>query len=167
MKMAMSVLMVFCALSLYGQHGGFLVNVGTAGSVGGQWLFPLNKKGVVGTLGFDYQFNGQKGTVVSERKSNYGTTKERDGDFFWLVTFGAGYGFGRFVVAPELGLGSRVYYSNYTDNRFNGGGYSLIRYKELQGNAGVTGVFRISQGLGFALGLHTSKRLCFGLGWMF
>ncbi len=35
-------------------------------------------------VGYSHQFNGQKNTVVKERKENYGLTKIEDGDFYWL-----------------------------------------------------------------------------------
>jgi hypothetical protein len=89
-------------------------------------------------LGFGYEFGKQKKNIVSERKSNYGLTKIEDGKYLWLIDFG----YSRFItkklsVNPELSFGKLTEFTNFKDNRFSDGGYSLINNTESKIGFGV------------------------------
>ncbi len=115
-------------------------------------------------LGYSYQFNGQKNTVITERKQNYGKTPTGDGDYYWLVDFGYSRRFfSKLSVQPELSFGSHNYFTNYSDNRFRDNGYSLINDSKSIIGFGTNIGYLINSFLEPYLGFHTIKKACFGL----
>lgn len=119
-------------------------------------------------FGYGYQFNGQKKTVVKERKENYGLTKIEDDDFFWLIDFG----YSRIIakkltVHPELSLGSKRFFTSYKDDRFSDNGYSLINRSEAKVGFGLNAGYFISEKIEPFIGYHTLKKLNFGIRFSF
>lgn len=119
-------------------------------------------------IGYGYQFNGQKNTVVRERNPNYGLTKISDGDFFWLIDLG----YSRIIaekltIHPEISFASKNYFTNYQDNRFSDNGYSLINRSETKVGIGVNAGYLISNKIEPFIGYHTIKKMNFGLRFSF
>ncbi|GAB3969587.1 hypothetical protein GCM10028806_16070 [Spirosoma terrae] len=106
--------------------------------------------------GYAFQFNGQKGKFVSEQKANYGRTIIGSGKRYMLFTAGYDYWFtDQFSLGVEGVIGSDVYYTNYSDNRFNGGGYYMNGSSEFAAGGGGKVHYRPQGGLFFGLGYNT------------
>ena len=119
-------------------------------------------------LGFGYEFGKQKKKIVSERKSNYGLTKIEDGDYLWLIDLG----YSRFIteklsINPELSFGKLTEFTNYEDNRFNDGGYSLINNTESKIGFGVNVGYLVTENFEPFIGFGTLKKMNFGLRYSF
>lgn len=119
-------------------------------------------------FGYGYQFNGQKKTVVKERKDNYGLTKIEDGDFFWLIDLG----YSRIIakkltIHPELSFGSKRFFTSYKDDRFSDNGYSLINRSEAKAGIGLNAGYFIIEKVEPFIGYHTLKKLNFGIRFSF
>ena len=63
-------------------------------------------------FGYGHQFNGQKNSVVSTRKANYGLTRIEDGDFFWHIDLGySRIFFEKLTINPMLSFGAKNYFT--------------------------------------------------------
>ena len=115
-------------------------------------------------LGYSHQFNGQKNTVVNERKETYGTTPIENGDFYSLVDIGySRLFFNQLTVQPEVSLGSKKYFTSYSDRRFKDDGYSLVNSSETITGIGVNLGYKVNDLIEPFLGFHTIKKLNFGV----
>ncbi|MHA7110579.1 hypothetical protein ACRTDU_10665 [Sunxiuqinia elliptica] len=115
-------------------------------------------------LGYSYQFNGQKNTVVNERKKTYGTTPIENGDFYSLVDLGySRLFFNQLTVQPEVSFGSKKYFTSYSDKRFKDDGYSLVNSSETLTGIGVNLGYKINDLIEPFCGFHTIKKLNFGV----
>jgi hypothetical protein len=129
-------------------------------------LFYTNKGDGI-YLGVSYQFNGQKNTVVRERKKTYGLTPTGDGDFFWLIDFGFSRAFAKVIVQPEISIGSKNYFTNYKDNRFKDNGYTLINKSETIAGIGINVGYLIKNSIEPYIGYHSLRKLTFGIRGLF
>lgn len=130
--------------------------------------FILSKESNRFHVGLNYQFNGQAGTVVKERKPNYGTTRIDNGEYFWLVDIG----FSKVIrdklsIHAEISLGQTNFFTNFEDNRFRGNAYSLIITNESKAGAGLNIGFLPSENFEFFAGYSTAKKTQFGLRFLF
>jgi hypothetical protein len=115
-------------------------------------------------LGYSKQYNGQKNTVVRERKKTYGTTPIEDGDFYWLIDFGYSRIFLKTInLQPEFSVGNRNYFTSYEDNRFRDNGYSLINSSETIFNFGMNLGYIINDFIEPFCGYHNRKKLTVGI----
>ena len=115
-------------------------------------------------LGYSHQFNGQKNTVVNERKKTYGTTPIENGDFYSLVDFGySRLFFEQLTIQPEVSFGSKKYFISYSDKRFKDNGYSLVNNSETITGLGINLGYKISELIEPFCGYHTIKKLNFGI----
>lgn len=115
-------------------------------------------------IGYGYQFSNQMNEIVKSRESNYGQSKIEDEDYLWMIDLG----YSRLItnkltVNPELSLGKLTDFTNYRDERFNDGGYSLINSKETLVGFGLNIGYFISDGLEPFLGFNSLKKLNFGI----
>jgi|GEM_PF-6928065 hypothetical protein len=115
-------------------------------------------------LGYSHQFNGQKNTVVNERKETYGTTPIENGDFYSLVDLGySRLFFKRLTVQPEVSFGSKKYFTSYSDRRFKDDGYSLVSSSETITGIGVNLGYKVNSFIEPFCGFHTIKKLNIGV----
>ncbi|MGB0884434.1 MAG: hypothetical protein ACPG4W_07340 [Flavobacteriales bacterium] len=115
-------------------------------------------------FGYSHQFNGQKNTVVRERKANYGLTKIEDGDFFWLIDLGYSRVINqKLTINPEISFGSKNEFTNYKDDRFSDNGYSLISKSKAKTGIGLNLGYLVHKHLEPFIGYHTLKKVNFGL----
>lgn len=148
-------LQVFCQM-------GLSISFSNNHTIGSNILIKYNKDEFY--LGFDYQSNGQKHTVVNERKKTYGLTPISNGNYFWLINFG----YCRFILKPlsiqsEISIGPKYYFTNFKDNRFTDDGYSLINRTESIVGAGLGLGYQINRHLEPYIGIHTIKKFMFGV----
>jgi len=152
----------------------FAINTNTYSQVGSSISYSVDKAlgfNVFYTLkkdtyyvGYSHQFNGQKNEVVSERKSNYGTTIIDDGDFYWLIDLGySRVFFESLSIQPEISFGSKKYFTSYKDNRFKDGGYSLIDDTKGIIGLGMNLGYRVNGYFEPYVGFHSIKKLTFGV----
>lgn len=119
-------------------------------------------------MGGSWQANGQKNTVVTERKENYGLTEIGDGDFFELFDLGySGLIKKRVSIHLETSFGRRRFFTNYKDNRFNDKGYSLVRKSEQITGVGLYIGCIIKNGIEPYIGMHTIKKTVLGVRWSY
>jgi hypothetical protein len=114
-------------------------------------------------LGLSYKFSNRTGKAVSEQLPNYGRTVDGTGDYFWTMDFIYGYWFKDLAVFGEIGAGEIVDFTNYEDNRFNGGGYHMIDRREITAGIGASAGIKLSNTVLFYAGYHTLKEVTFGL----
>jgi|WetSurSiteA1Bulk_404760.scaffolds.fasta_scaffold23824_2 hypothetical protein len=115
-------------------------------------------------LGFSEQLSDKKNTVVKERKWNYGLTPIGSGEYYWTIDFGYSRKIKkRLNLQPEISLGSRNYYTNYSDKRFKDGGYTLITSSEAIIGLGLNAGIFFQKIFEPFLGYHTIKKLNFGI----
>ena len=115
-------------------------------------------------LGYSYQFNGQKNTVVRKRKKTYGTTPIEDGDFYWLIDFGYSRLFlEKISIQPEFSIGRKNYFISYKDNRFKDNGYSLINSYDAIVGIGMNIGYKINGLFEPYLGFHSIKKVNLGI----
>lgn len=152
-------------------------NTKGADQIGGSVSFGKNFVGVNvfmgknkhrGYLGYTWHGGGGDNPlkIVSDTKSNYGTTVIGSGYNSTMIDFGYSKTFfDRLSVQPELSIGSRKFYTNYKDMRFNGGGYAIINRKELVAGVGVSVAYAVGKKAVYEpfLGVHTFKKLVFGV----
>ena len=119
-------------------------------------------------IGAGIQPNGQKMTVVSERKWNYGLTKIGNSDYLWMIDLGYSRIIAKmFTIHPELSFGSKVYFTNYRDRRFKDDGYSLITDSESKAGIGVNIGYILDKKIEPFIGYHTLKKMNLGIRYNF
>ncbi len=115
-------------------------------------------------FGFSQQFNGQKNTVVRERKNTYGTTPMGDGNYYWLLDFGYSRTFiEKLIIQPEISVGGKNFFTNYSDKRFKDNGYSLIGNSKVIAGIGLNLGYKINDFIEPYCGYHTTKKITFGI----
>lgn len=115
-------------------------------------------------LGFSLQQGDQVGTQVNERKSNHGLTTSGSGDYFTSVELGYSRVIKeKFTIHPEISIGSRKYYTNYVDSRFNGDGYHMIDKRESLFGAGLNAGYIFHDNFEVFGGVNTIRGGTFGL----
>jgi hypothetical protein len=155
-------LFMFLFLEAKAQGFGLSVSYSTPNAFGIGMLFSKEQNRF--HIGYTHQFNGQKSTVVTERKENYGLTKIESGDYFWLLDLG----YSRIIkeklsVYPEISFGSKRHFTSYRDDRFSDGGYSLIEYGDIKAGVGLNIGWFIHPNIETYLGYNTIKKASFGL----
>lgn len=115
-------------------------------------------------FGYGHQFNGQKNSVVSTRKTNYGLTKIEDGNYFWHIDIG----YSRIILQkltlnPMLSFGVKNYFTNYKDDRFSDSGYSLINRSESDIGLGINVGYLLNKNVEPFIGYHSLKNANFGI----
>ncbi|HEY4785548.1 MAG TPA: hypothetical protein VIH57_05845 [Bacteroidales bacterium] len=128
---------------------------------GGNVFYTVQKNSFY--CGFSYQSNGQKRTVVRERKKTYGITPIGDGDYYWLIDLGYSRTFSKVIIQPEVSIGSKNYFTNYKDNRFKDDGYSLINYSIGIAGVGINIGYKVSDFIEPYIGFHSIKKLTLGI----
>lgn len=119
-------------------------------------------------VGFSLQFSDTRGKQVDEQLSNYGRTVDGIGEYFVTVDFGYGKTIKqRIQLDGELSVGALNYYTNYIDNRFNGGGYHMITNKEVAFGVGLTAGYLVREDWCVYTGFNTVRKLQFGVRWLF
>ena len=152
---------LFFATNVYSQIG-TSISFSTDKALGLNVFYSKNENSFY--LGFSQQFNGQKITVVKERKQTYGTTPIGDGDFYWLLDFGYSRTFIETIsIQPEISIGGKNFFTSYRDNRFKDNGYSLINNSEAIAGIGLNLGYKINDLFEPYCGFHTIKKLTFGI----
>ncbi len=116
-------------------------------------------------VGYTHHYGGQLATVVTpaEREANYGLTPTGTGTYHYSLDFGFGYLLrDRFPITADIGLGTRVSYTNYSDTRFRDGGYTLINRRATHANIGLAIGYRHHH-LEPYIGYNTLRTLYIGL----
>lgn len=107
---------------------------------------------------------GKRGEAVDEILSNYGRTKDGTGDYFFTVDLGYGRIFKeKFTLEGELSIGQKSYYTNYIDNRFNGGGYHFVDKVETIVGGGILAGYLLGDNFGVNAGYNSIKGVIFGM----
>lgn len=155
------MLRLFFAANVYSQIG-TSVSFSTDKALGLNVFYFKSKNSFY--FGFSQQFNGQKNTVVRERKQTYGTTPIGDGDFYWLLDFGYSRTFMETIsIQPEISVGDKNFFTSYKDNRFKDNGYSLINNSETIAGFGLNLGYKINDFVEPYCGYHTIKKATFGI----
>ena len=115
-------------------------------------------------FGFSRQFGGQKGAYKTNQLSNYGRTVIGRGSYF--TTFDAKYGLlikDKVSIQAEGNVGTKSYFTNYADKRFNGGGYYMIGGRDfIVGYGGNIG-YLFNNGLEISMGANSIRGISFEL----
>lgn len=115
------------------------------------------------SIGMSREMVFPKGKYVDEQLSNYGRTIDSNGTYFYAFDFGySRIIIKRLTLSGELSFGSKVFYTSYIDNRFNGGGYYLIDKKESLFGLGCLLGFNIVRGFDLISGYNTIRGFTFG-----
>ncbi len=115
-------------------------------------------------LGYGHQFNGQKNEVIKKSKETYGLTEIEDGEYFWVIDLGYSRIFmDRITVHPELSIGAKNELTNFEDNRFSDHGYSLITNTKSVVGVGLNIGYLINRQIEPFIGIHTLKKVNFGI----
>lgn len=136
----------------------------SSGKVLGLDVFGGGNKGNRIHLGYCARSGGEKKKVVRERDQTYGLTAEDSGNYFWMVDLGYSkvFSFG-LTINPEISIGQRHFFTNYRDDRFSDGGYSLINKSELYGGVGLNIGYLTKSIFEPFIGYNTAKKMNFGL----
>lgn len=107
-------------------------------------------------IGASIQPSDATGSEVDTRKSNYGTTKTGSGSKYTTLDLG----FGKPITEKSRVLiiatvGQKESYTNYSDNRFTGGGYHMIDNTKAIGGGGILFQYDITKNFGLGLGANT------------
>jgi hypothetical protein len=141
---------------------GYSISLSIDKVLGANLFYTKNMHGFY--LGFSNQFNGQKKTVVRERKDTYGLTPIGDGEFYWLIDLGYSRSFSKvIVIQPEVSIGGKNYFTNYKDRRFKDNGYTLINHSEKVAGVGINMGYIVNSFIEPYIGFHTMKKLTFGI----
>lgn len=165
-KIAVKLLLLafLLLLTVFDIHGqiGVSISYSIGKTLGTNILGSINKNSFY--IGYSKQYNGQKNTVVRERKKTYGTTPIEDGDFYWLVDMGYSRTFfEKITIQPEISIGRKNYFTSYKDNRFKDNGYSLITSSERVYNYGINLGYIINETIEPYCGYHNLKKITFGI----
>ena len=120
-------------------------------------------------IGFGYQFdNLLMKKIMTERKPNYGLTKIEDGEYLWLINFGYSKVLtNKLSLNPELTYGKLTQFTNYKDNRFSDGGYSLIEGSKSKIGFGINLGYFMGNKFEPFIGYNTIKKFNGGLRYTF
>jgi len=152
---------LFFAINVYSQIG-TSVSFSTDKALGLNVFYSKNENSFY--FGFSQQFNGQKNTVVKERKKTYGTTPIGDGNYYWLLDFGYSRTLvDKIIIQPEISVGGKNFFTNYSDKRFKDNGYSLIDNSEAIAGIGLNLGYKINDLIEPYCGYHTIKKITFGI----
>lgn len=122
------------------------------------------KKKNVFQIGFIRELGkGAIGQAKFDRLSNYGTTSLGSDNYI----IGADFGYNRYIfkniaIGGEITFASKRYFTNYSDKRFNGGGYHLIYSKEPIQGIGVNIKYKYKKNYTFLAGFNTMKGIQIG-----
>ena len=115
-------------------------------------------------LGFSLENADTRGKLVDKQLSNYGRTVDGTGEYFITVDLGYGRILNDVITLDgEISIGSMNLYTNYIDQRFNGGGYHLITNKETIAGVGLNVGYIINTNWNVILGYNTVRKLQLGL----
>jgi hypothetical protein len=117
------------------------------------------KKKNIFQIGFIKELGkGAIGQAKFDRLTNYGTTSLGSNNYIQGVDFG----YNRFVtkniaIGGDLTIASKRYFTNYSDNRFKGGGYHLIYSKVPVQGIGINVKYKYKKNYTFLAGFNTMK----------
>jgi len=115
-------------------------------------------------FGFGYQFNGQKTEIKLKQNEIDLLTVDRKGDYFWVIDLGYSRIFmKKITVHPECSIGAKKEYTNFKDNKYIGDGHSLITSSKAVIGVGLNVGYFMNSGFEPFLGLHTLKKVNFGV----
>jgi hypothetical protein len=107
-------------------------------------------------LGIASQRSDAVGKKVDERKPNYGLDQTGRGDSYASLDIGIGFRTSSSSKVIFIGtVGQREFYTNYSDHRFNGGGYHMIDNTKFVGGAGVAFHLGFNTKMGVELGYNS------------
>jgi hypothetical protein len=69
----------------------------------------------------------------------------------------------KFSINPSIGFGRKHFYTNYRDERFTDGGYSLIRQSKNKASIGLNIGYFVAKQIETFLGFHSQKKVNFGI----
>jgi len=114
-------------------------------------------------LGFTYEFNDTKGKYVTEQLWNYGKTIDSTGEYLISIDFGYSREIlDNFYLNSEISAAWKNYYTNYIDNRFDGGGYHMIEVSDVFLGYGLSLGLYITDHFGMFFGYNTIRRTTIG-----
>jgi hypothetical protein len=115
-------------------------------------------------IGYGHQFNGQEINTVRNHKLVEEVTENGDGEYFWVIDLGYSRVFkNRITAHSELSIGGRKKFINYLSNTNNVDNYSLITDSKATMGMGLKVGYLLKNGLEPFIGIHTLKKLDFGL----
>jgi hypothetical protein len=160
---SMLVIILFVNYSGNAQSG-FGIDVGYATSNAVNMNLKYYRDQHVFAAGGTFQFNDARGKKVKDQRSGFGRTVSGTGDFFYTADIGYSYRMkNRFSIGGELSFGTRNYYTEYSDNRFTGGGYHMVHRSRFLFGAGVLTAYEIDDMFGIFAGYNTVRAVSAGL----
>ena len=145
-------------------QSGFGVDVGYASSHAVNMNLKYYRGQHIVSAGGTFQFSDARGKKVKDQRTGFGRTVIGHGDYFYTADVGYSYRLRqRFSVGGELSFGERNYYTEYSDNRFSGGGYHMIDRSRFVFGAGVLAAYDIDDMFAVFAGYNTIRSVSAGL----
>ncbi|RED49982.1 hypothetical protein [Seonamhaeicola aphaedonensis] len=113
-------------------------------------------------FGYSHQFNGQG--LNTENKKKEGFTETKSGKYFWACDFGySRIFFNHLAVHSEVSIGASKKFANFKDDMGELNDYSLITCRNLAAGIGLKLGYLFKFGFEPFIGIHTLKKVEFGL----
>ena len=163
-RLAVLLFLITGGTGIANGQSGFGVDVGYASSHAVNMNLKYYRGHHVFSAGGTFQFSDARGKKVKEQRTGFGRTVTGHGDHFYTADLGYSYRLRqRFSVGGEFSFGERSYYTEYSDNRFSGGGYHMIDRSRFVFGAGVMAAYDIDDMFGVYAGYNTVRSVSVGL----
>ncbi len=115
-------------------------------------------------LGYGHQFNGQEIKVIKKQKETVGITEIGNGEYFWVIDIGYSRIFiNKITVHSEFSVGGKNEFTSFKDDRYYVEDYSLVTDSKTALGIGLKGGYLFNNGLEPFIGIHTLKKVDFGV----
>ena len=115
-------------------------------------------------LGYGHQFNGQEIKVVKKQKETNELTEIGNGEYFWVIDLGYSRIFmDRITVHSEFSIGGKNEFTSFKADRTYYKDYSLVTDSKLAIGIGLKVGYLMNSGIEPFIGIHTLKKLDFGV----
>lgn len=119
------------------------------------------------SIGYTRELHYPEGKAADSQLSNYGRTVKGTGTFYGTVDLGYHRVLNpKLSIAAELSLGSRSYYTDYSDERFSAGGYYLVNNTKSLAGVGASASYQVSDLFYLSGGYNSLRSVTMGLGFM-
>ena len=115
-------------------------------------------------IGYGHQFNGQEIKVIKEQKQTDGLTEIGSGEYFWVIDIGYSRIFiNKITVHSEFSIGGKNAFTSFKADKSYPKDYSLVTDSKSALGIGLKVGYLLNNGLEPFLGLHTLKKVDFGV----
>ncbi len=115
-------------------------------------------------LGYGHQFNGQEIKVIKKQKQTAGLTEIGNGEYFWVIDIGYSRIFiNKITVHSECSIGGKNEFTSFKADSSYFEDYSLVTDSKSVLGIGLKVGYLLNNGLEPFLGVHTLKKVDFGV----